>query len=253
MEVHHHTHTDTTHSGKERKKFTHYLWEFLMLFLAVFCGFLAENFREGLIIKEKAHHYMENMVADLKADIAAFDTTTSYMQLWHDHLDSALGIPVDRLRNINSQDTFFYHFYPFYSWAPYLEQSDNTISQLKAGGFNLIHDQNTIDSINAINDFYKGLKFSIEYNLTAYWDAAKKAQEIMKLPPPATVIEDAIPRSIPTNAEIFMRFDPQTIQQLYNKLGNVKASLMTCIIFQKQYCQQATRLLAYLTTKYHLK
>ena len=36
MEVHHHGHT-------ERKKWTHYLWEFLMLFLAVFAGFLAEN------------------------------------------------------------------------------------------------------------------------------------------------------------------------------------------------------------------
>ena len=35
MEVHAHTHT-------ERKKWTHYFWEFLMLFLAVFCGFLAE-------------------------------------------------------------------------------------------------------------------------------------------------------------------------------------------------------------------
>ena len=35
MEVHHHTHTP-------RKKWTHYFWEFLMLFLAVFCGFLAE-------------------------------------------------------------------------------------------------------------------------------------------------------------------------------------------------------------------
>ena len=42
MEVHAHTHT-------EKKKFTHYLWEFLMLFLAVFCGFLAENFREHKI------------------------------------------------------------------------------------------------------------------------------------------------------------------------------------------------------------
>ena len=35
MEVHHHAHT-------ARKKWTHYFWEFLMLFLAVFCGFLAE-------------------------------------------------------------------------------------------------------------------------------------------------------------------------------------------------------------------
>src|SRR5215831_17502525 len=106
MEVHHHTHT-------ERKKFTHYIWEFLMLFLAVFCGFLAENLREGLINKEKAHHYMENMVADLKADVTAFDTSTYYMQLWHDHLDSALKIPLDRLQNISSQDSFFYHFYPY--------------------------------------------------------------------------------------------------------------------------------------------
>ena len=36
MEVHHHAHTD-------RKKWTHYLWEFLMLFLAVFCGFLGRE------------------------------------------------------------------------------------------------------------------------------------------------------------------------------------------------------------------
>ncbi len=30
MEVHHHSHT-------ARKKWTHYFWEFLMLFLAMFC------------------------------------------------------------------------------------------------------------------------------------------------------------------------------------------------------------------------
>src|SRR5215510_11577260 len=98
MEVHAHPHT-------ERKRLKHYLFEFFMLFLAVFCGFLAENFREGLVTKEKALHYMENMVADLRTDIAAFDTATYYMQLWHDHLDTALKIPIHRLRNVNSQDT----------------------------------------------------------------------------------------------------------------------------------------------------
>ena len=46
MEVHAHTHT-------ERKKWTHYLWEFLMLFLAVFCGFLAENQREHLLEQQR--------------------------------------------------------------------------------------------------------------------------------------------------------------------------------------------------------
>jgi hypothetical protein len=42
MEVHTHTHT-------ARKKWTHYFWEFLMLFLAVFAGFLAENQREHIV------------------------------------------------------------------------------------------------------------------------------------------------------------------------------------------------------------
>jgi len=43
MEVHQHAHTP-------RKKWTHYFWEFLMLFLAVFCGFLAEYKLEHTII-----------------------------------------------------------------------------------------------------------------------------------------------------------------------------------------------------------
>ena len=34
MEVHAHSHTP------QKEKWTHYFWEFLMLFLAVFCGFL---------------------------------------------------------------------------------------------------------------------------------------------------------------------------------------------------------------------
>jgi hypothetical protein len=42
MEVHHHAHT-------ARKKWTHYFWEFFMLFLAVTAGFLVENQREHFI------------------------------------------------------------------------------------------------------------------------------------------------------------------------------------------------------------
>jgi hypothetical protein len=75
----------------------------------------------------------------------------------------------------------------------------------------------------------------------------------MRLPPPAIVIEDAIPKSILTNTEIFIHFDEQAIQQLYNKLGNAEASLMTSILFEKQYREQAARLLDYLRRKYHIK
>jgi hypothetical protein len=45
MEVHHHAHASDPALHRGRKKWTHNFWEFLMLFLAVFCGFLAENQR----------------------------------------------------------------------------------------------------------------------------------------------------------------------------------------------------------------
>ena len=61
MEVHAHTHT-------ARKKWTHYFWEFLMLFLAVFCGFLAEYQLEHKIEKERVKKLMHDMVNNLKYD-----------------------------------------------------------------------------------------------------------------------------------------------------------------------------------------
>jgi len=65
MEVHHHSHTS-------RKKWTHYFWEFLMLFLAVFCGFLAEYQLEHKIEKDREKVYMANMLDDLKADTSIY-------------------------------------------------------------------------------------------------------------------------------------------------------------------------------------
>ena len=61
MEVHSHTHT-------ARKKWTHYLWEFIMLFLAVFCGFIAENIREHKIEKHRSEELAKSFYEELKGD-----------------------------------------------------------------------------------------------------------------------------------------------------------------------------------------
>jgi hypothetical protein len=55
------------------KNFWHYFYEFLMLFLAVFCGFLAENFREHQVEKERARQYARSFYEDVKADIARME------------------------------------------------------------------------------------------------------------------------------------------------------------------------------------
>lgn len=63
MEVHH-------QSNIHKNKWTHYLWEFIMLFLAVFCGFLAENMRENQVEKHRANELARSFYEELKGDSA---------------------------------------------------------------------------------------------------------------------------------------------------------------------------------------
>ena len=63
MEVHAHTHTP-------RKKWTHYFWEFLMLFLAVTLGFLVENQREHYIEHQREKQFVKSLFNDIKSDTA---------------------------------------------------------------------------------------------------------------------------------------------------------------------------------------
>ncbi len=70
MEVHAHTHPST--SSGHRKKWTHYFWEFLMLFLAVFSGFLAENFREHQVEHQREKRFAKQLLADLRTDSVSF-------------------------------------------------------------------------------------------------------------------------------------------------------------------------------------
>jgi hypothetical protein len=63
MEVHHHT-----HQPHGKKTWKHYFWEFLILFLAVFCGFLAEWKLEHVIENTREKQYIQSLIADLKND-----------------------------------------------------------------------------------------------------------------------------------------------------------------------------------------
>jgi len=192
------------------------------------------------------------MVADLKADTAAANFAIHYNQLWSNHLDSALQIPIDRLQDINTQDTFYYHFLPYYCWVQLFGQNDNTITQLKTGGFNFIRNEKVVDSINQVYNFYREASFNNQYNYTCYWDVARKAQELMDMPVPPTTIDENISRHVALNKKVFIKYDIPAIHQLYSMIRNAKGSLVTTILWEKQYKEKAERLLRYLQKEYHL-
>ncbi|HEV8269960.1 MAG TPA: hypothetical protein VGQ04_01570, partial [Chitinophagaceae bacterium] len=70
MEVHHHSHTSDPDMHRGRKKWHHYFWEFLMLFLAVTLGFFVENQREHYIEGKRENEYIRSMIEDLRLDTA---------------------------------------------------------------------------------------------------------------------------------------------------------------------------------------
>ena len=139
MEVHTHTHT-------ERKKWTHYFWEFLMLFLAVFCGFLAENQREHMIEHKREEQYMKSLKEDAEADIKQIDRLEIELQNFINRLDSIaddLNRSFDRSPSLNT----FKQISLGFGFSDFI-YTDRTMQQLKnAGGMRLIRNLKVADSI----------------------------------------------------------------------------------------------------------
>jgi hypothetical protein len=122
MEVHAHTHTP-------RKKWIHYFWEFLMLFLAVFCGFLAENQREHIVERQREKKYAASLFEDLKKDTADFIHDIPF---WESMLKR-----IDTLRQEIEKPSGMRNTLTIYRLAAYMrgynnfEYHDRTIEQLK--------------------------------------------------------------------------------------------------------------------------
>ena len=141
MEVHHHAHT-------ARKKWTHYFWEFLMLFLAVFCGFLAEYQSEHKIEGNREQQFMQSLVKDLKADTANLVKLIQLRIERHMMYDSLSRAFTENSFSDNSSDVYYWG--RGITRRQYFFSSDGTMQQLKnSGGLRLVSNRSIADQIMA--------------------------------------------------------------------------------------------------------
>src|SRR5215204_582798 len=105
MEVHHHSHTS-------RKKWTHYFWEFLMLFLAVFAGFLAENQREHYVENQRAYQLAKNLYKEIYADSLTIQQKIAIRNT----KESECAYFINYVKD-SSLTSLSPRFYPAFSWA----------------------------------------------------------------------------------------------------------------------------------------
>jgi hypothetical protein len=150
MEVHHHSHPV---SGGARKKWTHYFWEFLMLFLAVFCGFLAEYQLEHKIEKDREKQFIFSMVKELEADYAQSEQVLKD-SVRIDSMNALINILYAGRFDEAAMRRVYYISRKFLSSGYFMTFSNNTLTQLKSGGnMRLIRKRNVVDSLNRLDNF----------------------------------------------------------------------------------------------------
>jgi hypothetical protein len=70
----------------------HYFFEFFMMFLALYLGFLADNLRERLAEKKRERVYLQNMLEDLRADIVLYDNYTKNNKVVFELIDTLVQL-----------------------------------------------------------------------------------------------------------------------------------------------------------------
>ena len=250
MEVHAHTHT-------ERKKWTHYLWEFLMLFLAVFCGFLAENQREHMVEHQREKEYMQSLIKDLRLDtallkegfprkeerIAAIDSLFDYFALHHDK--KIIPAYVHNLMRRSSWD------------RPY-DRNNITMTQLKnSGGMRLIHKKNVTDSILNYDSFWERAE---SYYKVTYWnnsgivnDYIKKIISDYSVLPYYKANNTTAARLEGEAANITVQINTTYLLEYLNHLHKLKITIVQDKEWYKEIERKAERLIELIGKEYHLK
>ena len=148
MEVHAHTHT-------ARKKWTHYLWEFLMLFLAVFAGFLAEYKLEHVIEHDREKQYIRSLVADLKENETQIGQNLVVQEKRLKMMDSMIAI-LNNHSQIKGNEGLLYFFARVSPRMTPLPVNTRTFEQLKnSGNFRLIRN---IETSNKIMTYYENIR-----------------------------------------------------------------------------------------------
>jgi hypothetical protein len=171
MEVHHHSH--------HPKKWKEYITEFLMLFLAVTLGFLAENIREHQIEQQRERQYMVSFVADLESDIVnimegmprkdarmkAIDTLFQYFNA-NQNVTAVPAVIVKKMKRAAYDRSYV--------------RNTTTINQLKnSGNLRLIQNRRVVDSIASYDWRWSRMEYYRETYITNQKDIYHLEEEIL--------------------------------------------------------------------------
>jgi hypothetical protein len=244
MEVHH-------HSTHDKKKWTEYFWEFLMLFFAVTLGFFVENQREHFVEGKREMAFISSAVEDLSQDVYQLDSIIAKRketELWLDSLNYLLNHQPQK----HGSDIYYYarwspRTYRFYS-------IDRTLTQLKYGGnFRLIHNKKVSDALANYDNITRSITVYIEQReeslvLISYQSINKLFDnQVMES------MLDGLSFHRPEGNPQLLTYDKNAINEFCNQIHFRKNSNFYFINVANKLLQEAKKTLALIKEEYHLK
>jgi hypothetical protein len=251
MEVHAHTHT-------ARKKWTHYFWEFLMLFFAVTAGFLVENMREHYVEHQREKQYAQSLYDDLKTDTFTLQRTYDEKKWIQAKFDSAENILASN--EISGNNEFIYYVERYVTFNDVFTSQDVTYQQLRSSG-NFRYFKN-IELYKKIADYYNlYLRYQSIDGSFGVTDKNEMSEIESKIFNPrdltsldnynATNFYDL---ALPSERKLeHISADGQMLKLLYIKVANAKYRSAGAKIFLGWLKARATDIMNELKKEYHLK
>jgi hypothetical protein len=247
MEIHKHP-KHVTH----KKKWTEYLLEFFMLFLAVFLGFVAENWREHIVEGTKEKEYIRSMIEDLQKDTSQVARLSNILLEKQKSIDSIFMYYEDLQKGFNP--VLYRNLEATYGY-PIFIYTDRTIQQLKnSGGMRLIKNKRTADGIMNYDAFIRNYENNDAY-VQRYWEflTFQRISIIDK----QTMEKDSKSKTVDElklNGKSYLLInDPATLGKFRNSILELQTYHQHSVEALKKLFIKAVDLIVILQKEYHLK
>jgi hypothetical protein len=248
MEVHHHP--DLHHN---RKKFREYLLEFVMIFLAVSLGFIAESLRENIGDKEKERQYIVSLINDLKVDTSNMTQAIDSNMKKMDSMTAMTSLSRKSLADKEVRKSLYMYTSLWVGRYYMFGSQDATMMQLKnGGGLRLIRRDHVADSIALYDNEIKDVLAAGELYRQAYIGGLNAAQEIIDYTVYNDPAFDDVWQGTPKLLLPLVTDEPQKVHLFYNKIDFEIGATRNYINNMNERLPDMVRLIAFLQKEYDL-
>jgi len=252
MEIHHHPH------AHHKKKWTDYLFEFLMLFLAVSLGFFVENQREHYIENHRSEQYAEFLYNDLRNDTLNLSGRTAFMEKAVASVDTLMTI-LESFKNDSATIAKIYELSGYVYSGVFFSATTSTMQQLKnSGSLRYFRDKELVrlfsqydtdlQRLDAVADRNAYLNEETRKFLIKFLDV-KNVPRIIAIsygPDPYTITRPSVPGTRLYNTS------PEQLQEFANLSATKQHDWNTRITFQRRLLVSAAKLIEALKEEYNL-